>query len=90
MMSLADEEYQRAWPGIAALPDFFRPAVAVASRVYAAIHDVVRANGYDTLRRRAVTSTTRKLAIARSTLRELEQTTAAVDVSGADNLVAQR
>ena len=74
MMLLAEHEYRQAWPGVAALPDFFRPAVAVAARVYAAIHAVVRANGYDTLRRRAVTSTSRKLAIARTTLRELGQT----------------
>jgi phytoene synthase len=90
MMSLADQEYQRAWPGIAALPDFFRPAVAVASRVYAAIHDVVRDNGYDTLRKRAVTSTTRKLAIARSTLSELGHSLAAVDIVRPADAIQQR
>ena len=79
LMTLAEDEYRQAWSGIAALPDFFRPAVAVASRVYAAIHEVVRASGYDTLRRRAVTSTTRKLAIARATLRELGHSPDTVD-----------
>ena len=79
-MVLAEHEYRQAWPGIAALPNFFRPAVAVAARVYAAIHEVVRANGYDTLRRRAVTSTSRKLAIARATLRELGQSTSGVEL----------
>lgn len=83
MMALAEQEYQEAWPGIAALPDFFRPAVAVAARVYAAIHEVVRANGYDTLRQRAVTSTTRKLAIARTTLRELGQAASGIELIGA-------
>lgn len=83
VMALADQEYQRAWPGISALPDFFRPAVAVAGRVYAAIHEVVRANGYDTLRQRAVTSTARKLAIARTTLRELGQSTSSVELIAA-------
>ena len=80
MMVLAEHEYRQAWPGIAALPNFFRPAVAVAARVYAAIHEVVRANGYDTLRRRAVTSTSRKLAIARATLRELGQSSSGVEL----------
>ena len=71
LMALAERDYRDAWHGITALPDFFRPAVAVAARVYAAIHDAVRANGYDTLRRRAMTSAARKTAIARATLREL-------------------
>ena len=90
MMSLSDQEYQRAWPGIAALPDFFRPAVAVASRVYAAIHDVVRDNGYDTLRKRAVTSTTRKLAIARTTLSKLGHNPASFDFVSAVDAIQQR
>ena len=68
MMRLAEHEYQEAWLGIPALPELFKPAVAVASRVYAAIHDVIRENGYDTLRKRAATSPSRKLAIARETL----------------------
>jgi phytoene synthase len=79
MMAEAEADYRDAWPGIAALPDFFRPAVAVASRVYAAIHEVVRENEYDTLRVRAVTSTARKLTIARATLRELGLASAALD-----------
>ena len=90
MMALADQEYRQAWPGIAALPDFFRPAVAVAARVYAAIHEVVRANGCDTLRRRAVTSTTRKLAIARTTLRELGQPTSGLESIPTSDGVRQR
>lgn len=82
LMTFAEAEYHAAWEGIPALPEFFRPAVAVAARVYAAIHDVVRKNGYDTLRRRAVTSSARKLAIARATLSELDTSTAALVVSG--------
>lgn len=89
MMALAEQEYQRAWPGIAALPDFFRPAVAVASRVYAAIHEVVRTSGCDTVRQRAVTSTTRKLAIARATLRELGHSPEAIDVIRTSRHVSQ-
>jgi len=71
LMATADEDYSDAWPGIAALPEFFRPAVAVAARVYAAIHEAVRENDYDTLRLRATTSAARKLTIARATLSEL-------------------
>ena len=64
LIAIADEDYDTAAEGIPMLPDFFRPAVAVAARVYAAIHDVIRENGYDTIRRRAVTSMAQKIAIA--------------------------
>jgi len=82
LMAIAEAEYREAWKGIPALPDFFRPAVGVAARVYAGIHDVVRANGHDTLRRRAVTSTMRKLAIARTALQELGLTAGLLEVPG--------
>lgn len=82
LMTIAEKDYREAWKGIPALPEFFRPAVGVASRVYAAIHEVVRANGYDTLRRRAVTSSMRKLAIARSALSELGVPAVMLDASG--------
>jgi phytoene synthase len=68
LIALADADYRSAAEGIPALPDFFRPAVAVAARVYASIHDVVRENGHDTIRRRAVTSMSRRLMIASETL----------------------
>ena len=68
LIAIADEDYRAAAEGIPMLPDFFRPAVAVAARVYAAIHDVIRENGYDTIRRRAVTSMSRKIAMAGAAL----------------------
>jgi phytoene synthase len=80
LMVVAEADYRAAWQGILALPEFLRPAVAVASRVYAAIHDAVRENGYDTLRRRAMTSPGRKLALARGALRDLGAPGAALDV----------
>ena len=83
IMAVAEAEYREARKGIPALPEFFRPAVAVAARVYAAIHDVVRENGYDTLHRRAVTSTTRKVALARMALRDLGLSAAALDLASA-------
>jgi phytoene synthase len=90
LMAVAEHEYGEAWKGIPALPDFFQPAVAVASRVYAAIHEVVRANGHDTLRRRAVTSTMRKLAIAGATLREFGLNAAMLDLPGTAEESARR
>ena len=65
---MADADYRYAAEGLPMLPAFFRPAVAVSARVYSSIHDVVRENGYDTLRQRAVTSMPRKIAILRATL----------------------
>jgi phytoene synthase len=79
LMAAAEADYAHAWPGIGALPEFFRPGVAVAARAYAAIHEAIRENNYDTLRLRASTSATRKLAIARATLRELGLKTTAFD-----------
>ena len=70
LCAAAEADYAIAAEGIPMLPSFFRPAVAVAARVYGAIHGAVRDNGYDTLRLRAVTSTTRKLALARAALAE--------------------
>lgn len=80
LMKLAETEYAIAWQGLSALPEFFRPAVGVASRVYAAIHDEVRAHGYDTLRQRAATSPAAKLTIAAGALRELGISAAALEL----------
>jgi len=57
----AEERYDQAQPGIRALPTFFRRPVAVAAAAYRGIHDEVRRNGFDNLRRRAHTSTPRKV-----------------------------
>jgi phytoene synthase len=64
LMALADARYEAAWPGIRALPAWFRRPVAVAAEGYRAIHDAVRRNGYDTLRKRASTGFSTKLARA--------------------------
>jgi len=79
LCAAAEADYRIAAEGIPMLPPFFAPAVAVASRVYSAIHEAVRDNGYDTLRRRAVTSTARKLSLARATLKEWGESTASLD-----------
>jgi len=64
LMALADARYEAAWPGIRDLPAWFRRPVAVAAAGYRAIHDVVRRNRYDTLRKRASTGLPTKLARA--------------------------
>jgi len=71
LMIVADHHYQAAWEAIGVLPPFFRRSVAIASRVYREIHDVIRANGYDSLRHRAVVSDTRKMALARAALADI-------------------
>ena len=55
LMREANVDYDRALEAIPALPRFAQHPIAVAARVYQGIHDRIRANGYDNLRRRAFT-----------------------------------
>jgi len=71
LMSTAEACYDEAAAGIAKLPVFFRPSVAVASRVYRGIHDAIRANGYDSIRRRAVVSSVTRMSLASAALAAL-------------------
>jgi 15-cis-phytoene synthase len=71
LMTLAEARYDRAGVAIANLPAFFRPPVAVASRVYRGIHNVIRANGYDSIRHRAVVSDITRTSLARAALAAL-------------------
>lgn len=64
LLSRADAHYARAWPGIRALPVWYRRPVAAAATAYRGIHDEIRGNGYDNLTRRAHTSRSRKLWLA--------------------------
>ncbi|PYP78894.1 MAG: hypothetical protein DMD35_10380, partial [Gemmatimonadetes bacterium] len=68
LMTAADARYDEAGEAIANLPAFFRAPVAVASRVYRGIHDVIRANEYDSVRRRAVTSDIARMSLASAAL----------------------
>ena len=68
LMSVATREYVAAREAIPHLPAGFRHAVAVAAAVYEGIHDAVRRNGYDNLRRRAVVVTARKVVRAAGAL----------------------
>jgi phytoene synthase len=68
VMLHAETAYRLADEGIPRLPSFFRPSVAAASRLYRGIHDVVRANDYDNITRRAVIPDAYKRALV-ATLR---------------------
>lgn len=63
LMRRAEEDYAAAAAAIPALPPFFQRPVAVAGHVYRGIHQEIRANGYDNLRRRAYTSLYRKVVL---------------------------
>jgi phytoene synthase len=60
MIAAAETRYEAALPGIRRLPPSFRRPVAVAAAAYRGIHDEVRRNDFDNLRRRAHTSLARK------------------------------
>jgi 15-cis-phytoene synthase len=71
LMSIADADYRAALEAAPALPRRFRLAVVAAADIYRGIHDAVRANRYDNLRRRARTGTVTKLRLAvRAVLRD--------------------
>ena len=59
----AEHGYRNAADALGELPPAFRRAVAVASSVYAGIHDAIRKNGYDSLNRRATTNLAAKLSL---------------------------
>ena len=63
MIGVADASYRFASEAFPHLPPAFGRSVAVAAAVYADIHRRIRATGYDTLRRRAYTSSIGKMAV---------------------------
>lgn len=68
LLRRADAYYERAWPGIRALPPFFRRPVAAAASAYRGIHREIRRNDFDNLGERAFTSLPRKVLLAGSGL----------------------
>ncbi len=68
LLGEAQRLYFRAEAGIAALPIAARPAIFAARLIYAEIGREVRASGYDSVSRRAVTSGGRKAALAAEAL----------------------
>ncbi|MBC7770049.1 MAG: phytoene/squalene synthase family protein [Phycisphaerales bacterium] len=82
----ADELYQRADLGIAALPAQFRPAIFAARHLYAEIGAEVSRHGCDSVSRRAVVPATRKLAL---TLHALSRTGRSASASHAAPALAQ-
>lgn len=71
LMGEADAAYDRALEGVDGLPPRVRPAVIAAAAAYRGIHAAVRANGHDTIHRRARTTRLRKLALAARALARL-------------------
>ncbi|HEU4879736.1 MAG TPA: squalene/phytoene synthase family protein [Gemmatimonadaceae bacterium] len=64
MINAAVSAYAAGFEGIPHLPQSLRFPVSVAAHVYRGILGEIRRNGYDNLRRRALTSGSRKLALA--------------------------
>ena len=64
LLARADAYYEVAWPGIRALPSFFRRPVAAAASAYRGIHREIRRSGFDNLNHRAHTSLARKIMLA--------------------------
>ena len=75
VMGRADAGYGTSFQALPHLPRDFRRAMAVAARVYQGIHDEIRKDGYDTLRKRARTGRLRKGRLAVAALRELRLAT---------------
>ncbi|MCX8132529.1 MAG: phytoene/squalene synthase family protein [Roseococcus sp.] len=63
LLAEAQRLYARAEPGIALLPRDCRPAIRAAHRIYAEIGAEVARAGFDSVSRRAVVSSARKLAL---------------------------
>lgn len=63
LLDEADVLYDRADTGLASLPRTVRPAFYAARLVYAAIGDVIRRNGYDSVSQRARTTARAKAAL---------------------------
>jgi phytoene synthase len=81
LMSVAQDDYDRAAEAIPHLPPEFRRAAAVASAVYQGIHGAIRRNRYDNLRHRAFTTPSRKAALALGALAWLARTRALSGIS---------
>ncbi len=72
LLAEAQRLYTRAEAGIAMLPRDCRPAIRAAHRIYAEIGAEVTRHGFDSVSRRAVVSSSRKLAlVARARLPSL-------------------
>jgi 15-cis-phytoene synthase len=82
MMRQADADYVRALEATPELPAWFRRAVVVAAHTYRGIHDGIRANGYDNLRRRAFTTGATKLRIAVRAIAGYDRRSPAAGLSG--------
>jgi len=71
LMGVAEADYRAAFAALPRLPAFFQRPAAVASHVYRGIHDALRRQEHDNLRRRAYTSPAEKGVLAVRALWEL-------------------
>lgn len=71
LMAEAEADYERAFRAIPALPGFLQGPVAIAARVYRGIHAEIRRQGHDNLKRRARTSSFRKVSLGAGALLSL-------------------
>jgi len=63
-MERVEDDYEKAFEAMPALPWFFQGPTAIAASVYRGIHKEIRKNGYDNLHRRASTSLLGKVVLA--------------------------
>ncbi|MHB2167179.1 phytoene/squalene synthase family protein [Alsobacter sp. R-9] len=68
LLAAADALYERATGGIAGLPPACRPAIHAARLIYREIGREVARNGFDSVTRRAVVPTSRKLTLVAAAL----------------------
>ncbi len=88
LLNEADTIYARSLTGLADLPLSCRPGIRTAGLVYAEIGQQVRANGYDSVSRRAHTSGRRKMALlARGCASSLASTVAGARCDDSPTLV---
>jgi phytoene synthase len=73
LMSVAEEDYARAFQAIPYLPAFLQGPVAIAAQVYRGIHREIRRNEYDNVSRRARTSLLRKAILGTLALLKLKR-----------------
>lgn len=78
LIELAERDYAFALSGVRDLPSSFQRPVAIAAHVYRGIHVEIRRNNYDTLTRRAVTSTRSKALHAARAMWELQTAPAGI------------
>jgi 15-cis-phytoene synthase len=93
LMTTAESWYRQAFTAIPALPLSFQLPVATAAHIYRGIHQGIRRNGHDNLRRRARTSGLDKLRLATTgllALRRVRRAGMAVHLTASNSHASER